>query len=151
MNESGINIRLLKAEDFEAVVAIDAKIVKENRPEYYERKFNNLFKTIDNLDVSLVAEEGDGTIVGFVMGELYMGEYGVFKEEASLITIGVDPYFQHKGIGEKLVKEFVEHLKKMGVKKISTLVKWNDTNLIHFFEANQFNPSKVINLERSLT
>lgn len=151
MNESTINIRLLKAEDFEAVVAIDAKIVKENRPEYYERKFNNLFKTIDNLDVSLVAEEADGTIVGFVMGELYMGEYGVFKEEAALITIGVDPYFQHKGIGEQLVKEFVDHLKTIGVKKISTLVDWNDTKLIHFFEANRFSPSKVINLERNLT
>jgi hypothetical protein len=39
----------------------------------------------------LPTEEEDGTVVGFVMGELYIGEYGIFQEEAALDTIGVDP------------------------------------------------------------
>jgi N-acetylglutamate synthase-like GNAT family acetyltransferase len=84
------------------------------------------------------------------MGELYMGEYGIFQEEATLDSIGVDPYQQHKGIGEQLINEFVEHLKKVGVQKLNTLVDWNDSRLIHFFSANQFSPSKTINLERNL-
>ncbi len=150
MSESTIKIRLMKADDFDAVVGIDEKVLKASRPEYYEMKFEKLFKSKDYLPASLVAEEEDGTVVGFVMGELYMGEYGIFQEEATLDTIGVDPYYQHKGIGEQLINEFMDHLRKLGVRKISTLVDLNDSKLIHFFSANQFSPSKTINLERSL-
>ena len=150
MNESTIKIRLMKADDFDALVAIDEKILKASRPEYYEVKFEKLFKSKDYLPASLVAEEEDGTVVGFVMGEIYMGEFGIFQEEASLDTIGVDPDYQYKGIGEQLINEFMDHLRTVGVKKINTLVDWNDSKLIHFFSANRFSPSKTINLERSL-
>ncbi|MEE4261850.1 MAG: GNAT family N-acetyltransferase [Desulfobacteraceae bacterium] len=150
MNESTINIRLMKAEDFDAVVAIDEKVLEASRSEYYEMKFEKLLNSKDYVPASLVAEEKDGTVVGFVMGELFMGEYGIFQEEATLDTIGVDPNYQHKGIGELLINELVDHLEKLGVQKINTLVDWNDTRLIHFFSANQFSPSKTINLERCL-
>jgi predicted N-acetyltransferase YhbS len=149
MNESTIKIRLMKADDFDAVVGIDEKILKASRQEYYEMKFEKLFKSKDYLPTSLVAEE-DGTVVGFVMGELYMGEYGIFQEEATLDSIGVDPNYQHRGIGGRLINEFMDHLRKVGAQKMSTLVDWNDSRLIHFFSANQFSPSKTINLERSL-
>ena len=150
MNESTIKIRLMKAEDFDAVVGIDEKVFEASRPEYYEMKFENLFGSKDYLPVSLVAEDKDGKVVGFVMGEVYMGEYGIFQEEATLDTIGVDTDYQHKGIGEQLIDEFADHLKKVGVQKINTLVAWNDSKLIHFFSANKFSPSKTINLERNL-
>jgi len=150
MDQSTIHIRLMKAEDFEAVVRIDEKVLEASRPEYYEMKFEKLFKSEDYLPASLVAEDEDGTVVGFVMGEIYMGEYGIFQEKATLDTIGVDPACQHKGIGEQLINEFVDHLRKVGVQKINTLVDWNDSKLIHFFSANQFIPSRTINLERSL-
>ena len=150
MNESAIKIRLMKADDFDAVVAVDGKVLNAPRPEYYEMKFERLFKSRDYLPVSLVAEEADGTVVGFVMGEIYMGEFGIFQEEARLDTIGVDPDYQHQGIGEQLIDEFTDHLRSLGVQKVNTLVDWNDSNLIHFFSANQFSPSKTINLERSL-
>lgn len=150
MNTNTVKIRLMKADDFDAVVGIDEKLLKASRPKYYELKFEKLFESQDYLPVSLVAEEQDGTLVGFVMGELYMGEYGIFQEEATLDTIGVDPRYQHKGIGEQLINEFVDHLRKLGVQKINTLVDWDDSTLINFFSANHFSPSKTINLERRL-
>ncbi len=151
MNESTIKIRLMKADDFDAVVGIDEKVLKTSRPEYYEMKFEKLFNSKDYLPASLVAEQEDGTVVGFVMGELFMGEYGIFQEEATLDTIGVDPDYQHKGIGEQLINEFLDHLRALGVQKINTLVDRNDSKLMHFFNTNQFSPSKtIINLERSL-
>ncbi len=36
MNASAIHIRLMQADDFEAVVGIDTKVLQESRPEYYE-------------------------------------------------------------------------------------------------------------------
>jgi len=77
MNESTIKIRLMKADDFDAVVGIDEKILKASRPKYYKLKFEKLFQSKDYLPTSFVAEEKDGAVVGFVMGELYMGEYGI--------------------------------------------------------------------------
>jgi len=150
MNASTIKIRLMQADDFDAVVGIDEKVLKASRPEYYKLKFEKLFQSKDYLLASLVAEEKDGTVVGFVMGEIYIGEYGISKEKATLDTIGVDPDCQHKGIGKQLIDEFMDHLRTLGVQKINTLVDWNDSKLIHFFSANQFSPSKTINLERSL-
>jgi ribosomal protein S18 acetylase RimI-like enzyme len=141
----------MKADDFDAVVGIDEKVLKASRPEYYEMKFEKLLNSKDYLPTSLVAEGEDGTLAGFIMGELYMGEYGIFQEEATLDTIGVDPDYQHMGIGEQLMNEFLDHLRALGVQKINTLVDRNDSQLMHFFSANQFSPSKtIINLERSL-
>lgn len=150
MDKKTIKIRLMRADDFHAVVEIDGKILKDSRPEYYKMKFEKLFESKEYLPASLVAESVDGKVVGFVMGEIYMGEYGIFQEAATLDTINVDPHYQHKGIGKQLLNEFVDHLKKLGVKKISTLVGWNDARLMNFFGANQFSPSKTINLERTL-
>ena len=150
MDQDAIKIRLMRAEDFDAVVGIDRKIMRAARPEYYELKFDKLFKSKDYVPASLVAEDENGAVVGFVMGELYLGEYGILQEEATLDTIGVDPDFQHQGIGERLMHEFMEHMRSLGVEKINTLVHWNDSNLIRFFSAGKFSPSKTINLERIL-
>jgi len=150
MSAGTIKIRLMKAEDFNAVVGIDERVLKAPRPEYYGMKFEKLFRTRDYVPASLVAEDKDGTVVGFVMGEIYMGQYGIFQEAATLDTIGVDPAYQHQGIGEQLLTEYIDHLRKLGVKKINTLVDWNDSRLIHFFSANRFSPSRTINLERGL-
>jgi ribosomal protein S18 acetylase RimI-like enzyme len=95
-----------------------------------------------------VAEE-DGTVVGFVMGAVFIGEYGISKV-GTLDTIGVDPDYQHKGIGQILVKEFMDHLKAIGVGKIQTLVDTNDAKMMRFFTVNQFSPSATVNLELSL-
>lgn len=150
MTESAIKIRLMNAEDFDAVVRIDEKVLKVFRSEYYEMKFEKLFKSRDTLPTSLVATKEDGTVVGFVMGDLYLGEYGIFREQATLDTIGVDPSYQHAGIGEQLINEFMDHLRSLGVQKINTLVDRKDAKLTHFFSANQFGPSQTINLERNL-
>jgi len=150
VNENTIKIRLMKAEDFDAVMGIDRKVLKVSRPAYYEMKFERLFKSKEYLPTSLVAEEETGAVVGFVMGELYMGEFGIFQEQATLDTIGVDPDYLHRGIGALLINEFMAHLRSLGVQKVNTLVDRKNLNLTHFFSANQFSPSNTVNLERSL-
>ena len=150
MNDNAIKIRLMKADDFDAVVGIDQKVLRTSRTEYYKLKFERLIESNDYISTSLVAEDQDGTMLGFVMGELYMGEYGIFQEEARLDTIGVDPGCQHKGVGTQLINEFMDHLREMGVQKVNTLVDWNDTTLIKFFSVNHFSPSQTIHLERNL-
>ena len=151
MNKNTIKIRLMKVEDFVSVLEIDEKVLNTSRREYYELKFEKLFESREYLPTSLVAEKEDGTVVGFIMGELYMGEYGISQEGAALDTIGVDPLYQDKGVGELLMNEFIAHLKDLDVQKINTLVDKNDSKMMRFFSANRFIPSKtVINLERNI-
>ena len=151
MKESTIKIRLMQADDFEAVVRIDEKVLKVSRSAYYELKFERLFDSKEYLPTSLVAEEEDGTVVGFIMGELFMGEFGISQEGATLDTIGVDPSYQRKGVGEQLINDFLDHLRELGVKRINTLVNSNDSKLMHFFSTNQFSRSTtVMIMERDL-
>ncbi|MBN2402574.1 MAG: GNAT family N-acetyltransferase [Spirochaetes bacterium] len=150
MNGSKIKTRLMKANDFEAVVRIDEKILKVSRRQAYKLKFEKLVTAKDNVPTSLVAEDENGTVVGFVMGELFIGEYGDLQERAALDTIGVDPDYRHKGIGKQLIKEYFDHLKTLGVRRLHTLVRWNDAELIRFFGENKFSPSEIINLDRSI-
>ena len=131
MQERTIRIRLMQVEDFDAVVGIDEKVLKAARPEYYELKFEKLFKSREYLPTSLVAEDEDGAVVGFIMGEPYMGEYGIAQEGATLDSIGVDPDCQQRGIGEQLMNEFFDHLGDLGVQKVNTLVDRNDSELEH--------------------
>jgi len=150
MNENNIRIRLMKAEDFDAVVGIDKKILGAPRLDFLDLKFEKLFNSKELLPVSLVAENEVGTVVGFVMGELFMSEDGMLPEEATLDTIEVDPDFQQKGIGRMLINEYMNHLKKLGTQKLDTLVDSTDFKMLHFFRDNRFSPSHAVHLERKL-
>ncbi len=145
-----LNIRLMKSEDFDAVLEIDTKVNKISRPDYYKLKFEKLIESSDYVPTSLVAENEENKVVGFIMGEVFRGEFGISEDRATLDTIGVDPDYQGQGIGKKLIEEFLEHLKTLGVEKVNTLVKWNDPQLIPFFSANGFVPSEIINLKRTI-
>jgi ribosomal protein S18 acetylase RimI-like enzyme len=150
MNEDNIKIRLMKAEDFDAVVRIDEKILGAPRFDFFDLKFEKLFNSKEFLPVSLVAETADGTVVGFVMGELFMSEDGMLPDIATLDTIGVDPGFQRKGVGRQLMNEYMNHLKKLGIQKLNTLVDSTDFKMLHFFRDNRFSASHAVNLERKL-
>lgn len=147
--QAKIDVRPLCREDFAAVVAIDRKVFKTARPEYYEDKFSHALDESDGLVLSLVAESA-GTVAGFVMGQLYVGEYGISANTAALDTIGIDPDWQGRGVALRLIEEFVRLLRKVGVKKIYTLVDWGDWRLTRLFNAAGFVPSKTLNLELNI-
>lgn len=140
-----ISIRPLKKEDITALVLIDAEITGKSRDSYYNRKFVEIFDS-GRLSVSLVAEI-EGVIVGFLLGQVYEGEYGIPEDTAYLDTIGILPKYSKLGVGSKLLDQFVSNVKACNVRKIYTLVNFGDTKLIKFFGSHGFSPSKRINLE----
>jgi ribosomal protein S18 acetylase RimI-like enzyme len=146
MGAAKIEVRLLNQSDFKAVVVIDEKVFGHARPEYYETKFARALDEKNRIPLSLVAEIGD-TVVGFVMCELFIGEYGIPVTTATLDTIGIDPDYQGQGIARQLMDDLIGHLRKAGVQKVNALVDWNDWQLIRFFSASGFSPAKTINLE----
>lgn len=99
--------------------------------------------------VSLAAEL-EGKVVGFIIGEAYLGEFGIPATTAFVDTIGVDPDHQHQGVARALMEEFVTTARKAGITTISTLVNWNDHDLVRFFDGIGFQPARTLNLELKL-
>jgi ribosomal protein S18 acetylase RimI-like enzyme len=139
----------MKAGDFDSVVGIDERVTGNSRLDYYKLKFEKFVQSRDYIPTSLVAEAEDERVIGFVMGEVFVGEYGL-SETATLDTIGVDPSYRDKGIGRQLIKEFMDHLKTLGIRKVNTLVDKNDSELMGFFNKNQFKPSNTVYLARDI-
>jgi ribosomal protein S18 acetylase RimI-like enzyme len=62
------------------------------------------------LVTSLVIEV-DGKVAGFMMGVVYLGEFGVPETTATVDTLGVDPVYQGPGVGTTLFEEYASHLR----------------------------------------
>lgn len=140
-----INIRPLKKDDLQALISIDREVTNKNREAYYQRKFEEIFGS-GRLSVSLIAEL-DNMVVGFLLGQVYQGEYGIPEDVAYIDTIGILPKYNKLGIGSKLLEQFVANMKACRISKIYTLVNFGDVKLIKFFGTHGFNPSKRLNLE----
>ncbi len=143
-------IRSLREGDIDRVVEIDAEVLGQKRLEYYKRKCAFAIDSTHQLVTSLVAEN-EGQIIGFIMGNLYTGEYGIPEATASLDTIGVSPDYQGKGIGSELIKTYIDNMKKAGVDNIHIRVDWNDWNMLRTFEKFGFVPNKTVNMELKIT
>jgi len=142
-------MRVMKPSDLDAIVGIDEQTSRQNRREYYERKLAVLLDKTHTINSSLVAEI-DGKVAGFVMGDIYFGEFGIPETSATIDTLGVDPAKQNHGIASDLMEQFIMNMKAAGVNKIYTLVNWDDFALERFFSRHKFVPSKRINLELTL-
>ncbi len=141
-----LKIRVLQSEDLDSIVEIDERVFGKNRRDYYERKISLALDKSRHMIVSLVAEV-DSKVVGFIMGDIFYGEFSIPETTATIDTIGIHPDFHKKGIGSELMDEFLRNLKAARVELIHTMVNWNDWDLLRFFEAKGFVPAKTTNLE----
>ncbi len=136
-------VRLLKEGDFDSIVKIDTQITGEDNSDYYKQKLSGL---TSKMGTSLVAEV-DNKVVGFLLADLFYGEYGIPSANAFVDTIGVDPAMEGGGIGYALIDQLKMNLKAANAEKIYTLVNWNDQSLIKFFQRSGFIPSERVSLE----
>lgn len=142
-------IRVLKKDDLDVIDAIDKAITCQSHREYYERKIASILNKNTNINCSVVCEI-DGKVVGFVMGHVFFGEFGISDSTATIETLGVRPDFQKLGVASEMLDQFVMNMKAAGVKKIYTLVNWDEFPLLKFFSRKKFVPSTRVNLETVL-
>ncbi len=150
IDPSELSIRIMRKEDIDAIVDIDEQVLGERRPEYYERKCASALDESSQMVTSLVARYEQQTI-GFVMGNVYLGEFGIPEASATLDTIGVHPDYQGQGVAVELIKQFITNVKTAQVEYIYILINWNDWDMLRFFEKSGFVPSQALMLERRLT
>ena len=79
-----VTVRMIRKNDLDAVVAIDKLITGQERREYYQRKLAMALDDAHNVNASLAAEI-DGKVVGFMMGDVLFGEYGIADSSATCL------------------------------------------------------------------
>src|SRR5574340_1014135 len=103
-----VSIRPMQQTDLQIVIELDAHVFGSTRPAYFERRL----VALDNADagtrsIFLVAVYRD-QVIGFIMGTLAYGEFGLTQVTAILDSIAVHPAYQHQGIGQKLAEAFMK-------------------------------------------
>ncbi|OGW12851.1 MAG: hypothetical protein A3G93_02555 [Nitrospinae bacterium RIFCSPLOWO2_12_FULL_45_22] len=140
-------IRQMKLEDIPYIIRIDEKIVGHPNEAKYRDKIPGYIARCP--EACLVAEV-EGTVVGFLLGDIRGWDFGV-PLSGWLEILGVDPYWQGKGIGKKLTQAFLEYCKGNGIESVQTMVNWNEGDLIDYFRALGFKRSEYLNLQKKLT
>lgn len=137
-------IRLMSEADLPTVIALDAKQTGREREAYYREKFAACIRE-PGINTSLVAET-DGFPIGFLFGRLFFGEFGIPATRAVLDTFGVHPGFRGKGAARALLSQYGKNMEALRVEAIDTLVDWDRFDLLGFFEAMGFRPSRDVDL-----
>jgi len=147
--ETDVIVRGLRPEDFDAVVALDARNTGRRREEYFKVKLSQNLKET-GIKVSLAAEI-EGIFVGFLLARVYYGEFGSLEAVAVLDTLDVHPDFRRRGVGSALVDQLRVNLAGLGVDRLRTEVDWNDLELIGFFHRKGFRPAARLCLDFDVT
>ena len=145
-----VSIRTMRQTDLSIVVELDAHVFGSARPAYFERRLVVLDSAnAQTRAIFLVAVYQD-QVIGFVMGTLAYGEFGLTQVTAILDSIAVYPGYQHQGIGQKLTEAFMQESARHGASSVYTLVNWDNWTLLKVFHALGFELASTIPLERRI-
>jgi ribosomal protein S18 acetylase RimI-like enzyme len=143
------DIRAMEATDLADVVRIDRAITGGAHDDYMRRKLAEAM--LDSaVRVSLTARV-DGTVVGFVMARVDLGDFGRTEPAAVLDTIGVHPDYAHRRIGHALLSQLFANLGALCVERVETMVAPRDLALLGFLYDAGFAPSQRIAFIRPLS
>ena len=151
---AGVKIRPLALDNIKDIVRIEKRIegelglINEERMEYLKEATRYNIERSDPM-LSLGAEL-DGSIVGFIIGEIRIWEFGIGEKTGWIRILAVDPDFQRRGIGRKLGEALLEHFERRRIKRVRTMAEWYTGDLISFFKSLGFQMLNMIPLEKEL-
>lgn len=137
---SEVRIRPMDELDISDIVAIDEKISGEYRPDVWEARAAYYLRR--DPDGSLVADS-DGTVVGFMLGEVRSGEFGLDETTGWIDQLGVDPDCRGQAVGRRLAEAMVVHFRELGATSVRTLVDEEMEGIRSFFSSLGFEPASL--------
>jgi ribosomal protein S18 acetylase RimI-like enzyme len=141
-------VRTMRQGDLEAVVEIDCAATGRRRTKYFSGLLERALES-GGVQVSLVAES-DGKVVGYVVGTVFYGEFGIAEPVATIDAIGVDFEWRRQNVGDALMRQLKANLGALGVSGLRSEVSWDDFDLLAFFRGQGFAPARRLCLERPL-
>ena len=141
-------VRNLRLEDADALVSIDAASTGRRRDRFLALKMKQAFADT-GIAMSLVAEL-DQHVVGFLLARVYYGEFGVVEPAAVLDVLGVHPDYRGRRVAAALIDQLRTNLLGLGIPTLQTEVRWEDVELIGFFQHEGFKPAPRLCLDLNL-
>jgi ribosomal protein S18 acetylase RimI-like enzyme len=148
VSASGVHVRPLNEMDIEAITRIDEKVTGLYRPDFWESRVAYYLRR--DPEASRVAEV-DGEVVGFMLGDVRGGEFGLEETSGWIERFGVDPSQRGKGLGRQLFDELAEYFRLAGAQRLRTLVDSSQAETERFLRAMGFENSALTALERPLS
>lgn len=140
-------VRNMTELDIDAITRIDERITGRYRPEVWERRV--VYYIRRDPDAPKVAEQ-DGRVVGFMLGEVRGGEFGLEEPTGWLEFFGVDPAARGAGVGRLLTDALLAHFRASGAHVVRTMVAERDRDIDSFLRAMGFGDAPLKALERPL-
>ncbi len=144
--ESKVNIRSMTRSDIHEVLALNRTIqgAKGDVISYEDLASANPGTPPD---LSFVAEV-DGKIVGFSINRsMYL--MVPLTEVCIIHAILVDPDYQRRGVGSKLVQALLNHCQMEGIPTVRILIPSDNKELQTLFKNLGFKRSRIVNFDRT--
>lgn len=138
--QADVTIRSLEDTDLADIVGLDEKVGGHYRPEVWERRL--VYYLRRDPEASAVAVAG-GRLVGFMLGEVRSGEFGLEEPTGWIEVMGVDPTQRGQAIGRRLADHLFAHFRNRGAATVRTLVDEEMTEISGFFDALGFEPGRM--------
>ncbi len=142
------NVRPLRSNDLERVIAIDSAHMGEPRRRFFEKRLAHAEQHRE--DFVHVGVTRDGVLVGFAFARILRGEFGREQAMATLDAFAVEPGSKDRGVGRALMNGLTEVLRRKGVQSVQSQADWTNHVLLRFFEASGFGLAPRLILERSV-
>lgn len=146
--QSPARIRPMDELDLGSITRIDERITGIYRPDLWERRVTYYLRR--DPEASRVAEV-DGKVVGFMMGDVREGDFGLEEPSGWIERFGIDPDHRGRDLGKLMFDDIRRHFAGRGATAIRTLVDRNAPGVAGFLKALGFAPSPLEALEIRLT
>ena len=133
-------IRTIDELDIEEIAGIDERIGGRYRPDVWEKRVFYYLRR--DPEGSFVATAG-GKVVGFMLGEVRSGEFGMEEPTGWVEVLGVDPAYQGRSAGRKLAQAMLDHFRERGAQSVRTLVDDTMPQIERFFRSLGFEAAPV--------
>jgi GNAT superfamily N-acetyltransferase len=151
--DTAVRVRRVQPDDISSVIALDARVTKLSKAEYWNDIFLRYGKQRRSERFFLVAEtnanrRGSG-VLGFIIGEVRAWEFGS-TPCGWVFALSVEPNMRLHGVGSALLHAISVEFKKSGVSKMRTMVARDSRLPLLFFRSEGMMAGPYIQLEKDL-
>ena len=146
-------VRRVRSADIPQIIALDARITKLAKAEYWSDVFHRYGKRRLQQRFFLVAESRAGQagthVVGFIIGEIRAWEFGS-SPCGWVFALSVEPEMRLRNVGTALFEAIADEFKKAGVNRMRTMVARDAFLPMMFFRGEGMMAGPYIQLEKEL-